>query len=437
MNLSLCTFLIQVCAFFCHFIWTDFKFKTELLIYPKPDSNTVERSEKTTQPVPKLSAGHATQGQPQQPTFSSSDSDVHSEHGTSLFQNATPGELDHPYSLQIACERNRGSDDLPSPLVLPGINDKLRRVPREDGDDEGSMEHHGKLVAPDASSEKGGARMEHERIANLERQLSETLTAQTERDRHIAHLTEKLDELMLRLSRDEHLRTLEQAQSTSQKATSCAAEVNERSQRELAEVHAKLEARESELAAVRSRLTEAQRDLQKATSCATEADERSQRELAEVYARLEESESELAAVRLRLTDAEDGWAKSKIEWSQRDLQKATSHAAEANERSKRVCEQIGEYETKLAEVRAELEEKKSELEAVRLQLTDANGDDGGAKSSAKAEKSSAQNMAGPLNTEEGRVTRGIMDRMRAMEAQIASLRWNEKGFEMMECRNEG
>ena len=272
--------------------------------------------------MPKLSAGRATQGQPQQPTFSSSDSDVHPEHGTSPFQNATPGELDRPYSLQIARERNRGSNDLAS--LLPGINDKLRRVPGGDGDDEGSMEHHGKLVAPDASSEKEGARMEHERIANLERQLSETLTAQTERDRHISQLTEKLDELMLRLSRDEHLRTLEQAQSTLQKATSRAAEANERSQRELAEVHAKLEARESEL----------------------------------------------AAVRLLLTNAEDGRTKSKV------------------------------------------------LDADDL-------------------RTGTQAPTGLVNMDVDRVIRGLMERIRSVEAEMASLQGNEKSIGEKECRNEG
>ena len=253
--------------------------------------------------------------------FSSSPSDVHPEHGTSPFQKATPGELDHPYSLQIARERNRGSNDLPS--LLPGINDKPRRVLGEDGDNEGSMEHHGKLVAPDASSEKGGARLEHERIADLERQLSETLTAQAERDRHVAQLTEKLDELVLRLSRDEHLRTLEQAQSTLQKAASRAAEANERSQRELAEVHAKLEARESEL----------------------------------------------AAVRLRLTNAEDGRAKSKVD--------------------------------------------------------------------ADALRAGTQAPAGLVNMDVDRVIRGLIERVRSVESEIALLQGNEKSVGEKECRNEG
>jgi hypothetical protein len=171
------------------------------------------------------------------------------------------------------------------------MNDQPRRVPEEDDDSEGSTEQHAKLVAPAASSENEVARLEHERIADLERQLSGMLSAQTKRDRRIAQLTDqlaqvleqaeanaaeakkhaglelrelqaKLDELIL--SHDGHLRTLEQAQSAVQKATFRAVEANELSQpaceheTELTEVHAKLEARESELAAVRLRLTDAE-----------------------------------------------------------------------------------------------------------------------------------------------------------------------------------
>jgi hypothetical protein len=56
-----------------------------------------------------------------------------------------------------------------------------------------------------------------------------------------------------------------------------------------------------------------------------------------------------------------------LEQAQSALQKATSRAADADERSQPECE----HETKLAEVRAELEGKKSKLEAVRLRLADA------------------------------------------------------------------
>jgi len=71
------------------------------------------------------------------------------------------------------------------------------------------------------------------------------------------------------------------------------------------------------LAAVRLQLTDAEDAKSKAdlalsaaTSRAAEANERNQRELAEVHAKLEESESELAAVRLQLTDKNNGGAKS-------------------------------------------------------------------------------------------------------------------------------
>ena len=80
--------------------------------------------------------------------------------------------MDHPASWRITRDRTPDPNDLPS--LLPGINDKPRRVLGEDDDSEGSTEHHAKLVAPDAS-EKEAARSEHERIADLERQLSETL----------------------------------------------------------------------------------------------------------------------------------------------------------------------------------------------------------------------------------------------------------------------
>ena len=148
----------------------------------------------------------------------------------------------------------------------------------------------------------------------------------------LRELQAKLDELML--SRDEHLRTaLEQAQSALQKATSRAAEANERSQRELAEVHAKLEARESEL----------------------------------------------AAMRLRFADAEDGWAKSKAE--------------------------------------ADTLRVRTEAAADTLR--------GGSQAGARL-----------VNMDVDRVTSRLMERVRAVEAEMASLRGNEKSIEEMECRNE-
>jgi len=203
-------------------------------------------------------------------------------------------------------------------------------------------------VNPDISPGKEIARLEHERLVELERKMSVMLAAQTERDRRNTQLTDELAQKSA---------LLKQAEAN-------AVEAKKRAGLELRELQAKLD----KLVLSRNHaLEQAQSALQKATSRAAEANERSQRELAEVRAELEARVSELAAVRPRLKDAESGWAKSK-----------------------------GEADTSRAK-------------------TDAN----------------------VVNTDEDGVTRRLMERVRALEAKMASPRvWNEKSFEMMECTNE-
>ena len=97
--------------------------------------------------------------------------------------------------------------------------------------------------------------------------------------------------------------------------------------------------------------------------------------------------------------------------------------------------QTGQHEKELAHVRAELEAKESELEAVRLRLADA--EKGWTKSRAETDALCAQIAAGSANRDEDQiVTRGLVERVRAIEAEMASKR-NEKSIEEMECRNEG
>jgi hypothetical protein len=313
-----------------------------LLIYPKPDPITLEHSEKTTQLAQKLSAGHSTRGQPHQP--SSSSSDAHATRSASPFQKATPEEPDHPTSQQVTREQNTSLNGLPSRPTAAGGTP--RRVPEEDDDGEDSTERHAKLVAPDAPSGKEIARLEDGRLIELERQLSETLVAKTERDQRIAQLT---DELALK----------------SEQAEANAAEAKKRARLELHELQAKLD--ESLLSRDHA-LEQAQSALQKA-SRAAEANEQSQRENAELHAKLEARESELAAFRLRLADTENNSSS--------------------------------------------------------------------AKSKAEPDTYRTQNTTGLVNTDEDRVVHRLLERMQAMEIEIASLRFNEKSFELMECRNEG
>jgi chromosome segregation ATPase len=213
------------------------------------------------------------------------------------------------------------------------------RVPEEDDDNEGSTEHHAKLVAPDG---KEIARLEDRHLIELEQQLSETLVAKTERDRRIGQLT---DELALKSA------LLAQA-----------AEENKRAELELRELQARFD---ESLMSRDHALEQAQSALHNA-SRAAEANEQSQRELTETRAELEASRSESVAFRLRLADMEKDCAKSKAE----------------------------------------------------------------------ADTYRNQNETGFVNTDEDRVVERLMERIRAMEAKMASLPGNEKSFEMMECRNE-
>jgi hypothetical protein len=99
-------------------------------------------------------------------------------------------------------------------------------------------------------------------------------------------------------------------------------------------------------------------------------------------------------------------------------------------------QQVGQYEKELTNVRAKLEAKESaESTAFRLRLADMKNDCG--ESKAEADIYRNQTATDLINTDEDRVVHRLMERVQAMEAEMASLRWNEKGFDMMECRNEG
>ena len=269
---------------------------------------------------------------------------------------------------------------LPSrvPWQLSGLSRRPRRVPEEDDGGEGSTERHAKLVAPDAPG-KENARLEHGRLIELERQLSETVVPKTERDRHIG---QPIDELTLKNA------LLAQA-----------AEEKERAGLELRNLQAKLD--ESLLS----------RDQAKANA-------------AEEMERAGLEQRELRAKHDEFTLSRDELLRT-LEQAQSPRQKATSRSADADERS----QPTRAHETELVEVRAELEGKQSELAAVRLRLMDA--EDGLAKSKAEADTLRAQ------TADVDRVMHRLMERMRAMETEISSLRGNEKSTEDMECRNEG
>jgi hypothetical protein len=317
--------VLETSMYFFLSFWTTSKFETEPIKNSKPHPITVETSEKTTQPPLKSSVGPSTQEQQQH--FTSSSSDAYVAHGTSS-QKPISEELGRPATPQITRERNPSPNGLPSQPT--GVNGKTRRVPEND----------------------------ESRVVELERQLSATLAAQTERDQRLAQLTE---ELALKSA------LLEQAEGNAAEATK----------------RAGLEPRELADWLLPQTLVVEHKDA----------------ELVKLQAKLDE-----------LVLSRD-----------QALQTATSRAAVADERSRRASEQIRQYET--------------ELEAVRLRLTDA--EIGWAKSKAEADTLRALTSAGLVSADEDRMTRGLLERIRAMEDEMASQRWSEKSFEAMETRNEG
>jgi hypothetical protein len=293
-------------------------------------------------------------------------------------------------------------------------------------------------------------------LIELERQLpvSERLVAKTEGDQRIAQLTDeltlksalleqaeanaaeekkraglelrelkaKLDELLL--SRDH---ALEQAEAN-------AAETKERAGLELRELQAKLdesllsrdhalEQAEANAAEAKKRAGPELRELQakldklllsrdhaleQAEANAAEEKRRAGQELHELHAKLDES----------LLSRDHA-----LEQAQSALQKA-SCTAEANKQSQR----------ELTEIRAQLEASKSESARFRLRLEDM--ENGCGESKTETDTYRTPTTKGLVNTNDDRVVHRLMERVQAMETEIASLRWNEKSFEMMECRNE-
>ena len=294
------THLTQVCSFLVISSGRLPRLKTEHIKFPVSESNAVNPNEKATQLARKSFAGPPThwQEQPQHPVSTSPEPP-----GSFPLQDATPAASSgRPASQQITDKRNPGPNDL---------------------------------------------------------QLSALLTAQTERDQQITQLTAKL--------------------------------------------------------AMKSAL------LEQAEANVAEAAKRAGLELRE---HTDQLLMQTSLVKQR--DVELSYMQAKLDHQ---------------------SQQIGQHEKEIAIMRAKFEAKESELEAVRLRLTDAEKDL--IKSKAEADTLRAQTAttgSSSVNRDEDQVTRRLMERVRAIEAEMTSMQWNEKSIEEkqwneksiedMECRNE-
>ncbi|KAH9044402.1 hypothetical protein EDB85DRAFT_2130328 [Lactarius pseudohatsudake] len=260
--------------------------------------------------------------------------------------------------------------------------------------------YRAKLAALEASSEGEVSRLERERLAELERQLSATLAAQAERDRRLAQLS---DEVALKSN------LLEQAEANAEEAAKRAGLLEDahvrmlRDHTDMQESHATLDAD----------LHDHADRLLAQTSLAEQKDA----ELVNAQGQIDE-----------LLLSRDQHVRA-LEQAQSALLKATSRAGEVDEQAQRTREQVVQYMAELSELRGELEARTSELESLRSRLTDA--ENSWAKSREEADAFRALTTTGlgelldthrDLKTDEDRLTRGHVERVQAMEAEIASLR---------------
>jgi chromosome segregation ATPase len=226
------------------------------------------------------------------------------------------------------------------------------------------------------------------------------LAAQAERDQRLAQLT---DELALKST------LLEQVEANSAEATKRAGLLEETHVRVLRD-HTDVQERH---AALDADLRDKADQLIAQTSLAEQKDA----ELVNVQTQVEE-----------LLLSRDQHVRA-LEQAQGALQKASSRAREVDEENQRAREQIAQYETELAETRGELDTKMSELKAIRSRLTDA--ENAWAKSREEADAFRALTTTGlgelidthrDLKTDEDRLTRGHLEHVQALEAEVASLR---------------
>ncbi|KAI0046599.1 hypothetical protein FA95DRAFT_1679639 [Auriscalpium vulgare] len=260
--------------------------------------------------------------------------------------------------------------------------------------------YRAKLAALEASAEDGVARLERERLAELERQLAAALGERASQDRRVAELTESL---ALKSSLLEQ--TEAQAREVAQRTTI------------LESTHVRVLRDHSDVQEQHAQLDAALREHADRLLAQTSAIEQKDADLANLQAQVDE-----------LLLSRDQHVRA-LEQTRTALQTATNRSSEVDDQNQRAREQIQQYEVELAELRGELESRVSEVESIRMRLADV--ENSWAKSREEADAFRALTTTGlgelldthrDLKTDEDRLTRGHMEKVQAMEAEVASLR---------------
>ncbi|KAI0706123.1 hypothetical protein BC835DRAFT_1425968 [Cytidiella melzeri] len=260
--------------------------------------------------------------------------------------------------------------------------------------------YRAKLAAVEAASEKDSSRLERERIADLERQLTTATAGHHERDRKIKELH---DSLALQTT------LLEQAEARAEDSSKRAEMLAESRARDLHD-HAALQEQHSLLESTLHEQTE---------------------QLLSHKSQLEQREAEYLSAQTQLEDlvlTRDQHVRA-WEQAQTAVKASSSRAEQLEEQYQRARDQMGQMEADLAELRGELESRSTEVEAVRIRLADA--ENSWAKSREEADAFRALTTGGlgklldshrDLKSDEDRLTRGHVEKVNALESELGSLR---------------
>ena len=260
--------------------------------------------------------------------------------------------------------------------------------------------YRAKLAALEAASEGGVARLERERTAELERQLTVALSERAERERRAAELG---DALAMQGA------LLAQAEARAQEASQHSEALEQAHVRTLRD-HTEMQERHEDVEAA----LRAHADRLLAQSSALEQKEA---DLAHAHAQLDE-----------LSVSRDQHVRA-LEQARTALLVATTRAEAVDEGNQRTRQAAIALENELAELRGELEARTAEVETARVRLAEV--ENSWAKSREEADAFRALTTTGlgelldthrDLRGDEDRLTRGHAEKVQAVEAEAAALR---------------
>lgn len=260
--------------------------------------------------------------------------------------------------------------------------------------------YRAKLAALEASSDRDVSRLERDRIADLERQLSSAPSAQFDRDRRIK---EPEDSLALQTT------LLEQAEARSEDSSK----------------------RADMLAESHSRALQDQQTLRERCAVMESAAREQADQLLSHKSQLEQREADYLHAESQLEDlmrTREQHIRA-LEQAQNAVNASSGRANELEAQYSRAREQITQLETDLIDLRGDLEARTTEVEAVRMRLVDVENSWTKSREEADAFRALTTGSLGKLldshrdmQSDEDRATRGHAEKLSALDSEVTSLR---------------